>query len=759
MGSLISPGVQVREIDITTIVPQVSTSVGALAGVFRWGPVQERVLVDSETALVNRFGSPTNLNPETWFTAASFLSYTNALYISRAANTQGTSPSITANVTANNSTVLLTTGNTGNLSVGMLVISSGNSGVQTGAQIATIVNSTAITLSSGSYAIANTISDVITFITNTAFTAIANTVPMANSQALAYQIVRNKNDFIAKEGTFDSNIIMVARCPGAMGNSLRVSVCGNSSGFSSNIALASFGANVSFTVNTNVNNAVVTIVSNSTANAAANAVAMKALFGVTDRFEIGNSTIGTQFMQVSNVSATNTSGNTSTFTINFSEVYKLSSNMTFNSNTSLGINTVSRYWEFHNNFESAPGQSTYQRNFGNSAINNDEIHIVVVDDKGAFTGVPGTPLEFYRSVSLATDAVSIDGTNNYFKTKINDGSGYIYVVNDIPGLATGTALNLANTTVNRVSYSLAYGNDGSNETNIELAALMSAYDQFKSKEDVDISLIMQGKARSSTLANYLVDNIALPRMDCIVLISPQLGDVVNNVGNEAQACVNFRNICRDTSYGVLDSGYKYMYDRYNDLYRWIPLNGDTAGLCARTDTTNDPWWSPAGFNRGQIKNIVKLAWNPRQAERDLLYKNGVNPVVTFPGQGTILYGDKTLQSKPSAFDRINVRRLFIVLEKAISKAAIYTLFEFNDAFTRAQFRNMIVPYLRDVQGRRGITDFIVVCDETNNTPYVIDSNQFIGDIYIKPARSINFITLNFIAVATGVSFTEVIGKW
>jgi phage tail sheath protein FI len=189
------------------------------------------------------------------------------------------------------------------------------------------------------------------------------------------------------------------------------------------------------------------------------------------------------------------------------------------------------------------------------------------------------------------------------------------------------------------------------------------------------------------------------------------------------------------------------------------LNGDTAGLCARTDTTNDAWWSPAGFNRGQIKNVVKLAWNPRQADRDFLYKNNVNPFVTFPGQGTIMYGDKTLQSKPSAFDRINVRRLFIVLEKAISKAALYTLFEFNDAFTRAQFRNLIVPYLRDVQGRRGLTDFLVVCDETNNTPYVIDTNQFIGDIYLKPARSINFITLNFVAVATGVSFTEVIGKF
>ena len=223
--------------------------------------------------------------------------------------------------------------------------------------------------------------------------------------------------------------------------------------------------------------------------------------------------------------------------------------------------------------------------------------------------------------------------------------------------------------------------------------------------------------------------------------------------------VSFRNNLRSTSYAVMDSGYKYMYDRYNDLYRWIPLNGDVAGLCVRTDNTNDPWWSPAGLNRGQIKNLVKLAYNPRKADRDTLYKAGINPVVTFPGQGTILFGDKTLLNKPSAFDRINVRRLFIVLEKAIATASKFTLFEFNDAFTRAQFKSLVVPYLREVQGRRGITDFLVVCDDTNNTPDIIDRNEFVGDIYIKPARSINFIQLNFVAVRTGVAFSEVVGQF
>lgn len=755
MGSLISPGVQVKEINLTTIIPQVSTSVGAIAGVFRWGPVGERVLIDSETALVNRFGFPTNLNPETFFTAASFLSYTNALYVSRAANTSGSSPSVTANVTANSVTVLLTTGNTGDLAVGMSVISSANGGLVTGAKIATITNSTAFTVEAGSQAIANSISDVIQFQTNTAFSAIANVAGVAN---LSGQTIKNKDHFIEKNGTFDTDVVFIARYPGAMGNSLRVSVCGNTTGYQSNVSLVAIGANVAFNINTNSNSTVVTIVSNSTANASANAVALKAQLAVTDLIEVGNSEIGTQFMQISDISTTNTTGNTATFTISFTDVYKLSTNAQY-SGGAVGSNSIRRYWEFHNYVEGAPGQSAYQRNFGNTAINNDEVHLVVVDDKGEFTGVPGTVLETYRSLSLANDAVSLDGTNAFLKTVINDRSNYIYIVNDIPGLATADALNLANTSTSRATYNFALGVDGANEASIELSALMSAYDLYKDKQDVDISLVLQGKARSSTLGNYLVDNIAQPRMDCVVFMSPQYADVVNNKGNEAQACVNFRNICRDTSYAVLDNNYKYMYDRYNDLYRYIPMNGDTAGLCARTDTTNDAWWSPAGFNRGQVKNIVKLAWNPRQADRDLLYKNGVNPYVTFPGQGTILYGDKTLQSKPSAFDRINVRRLFIVLEKAISKAAQYTLFEFNDAFTRAQFRNLIVPYLRDVQGRRGITDFLVVCDETNNTPYIIDTNQFVGDIYIKPARAINFITLNFVAVGTGVAFTEVVGKF
>jgi len=288
--------------------------------------------------------------------------------------------------------------------------------------------------------------------------------------------------------------------------------------------------------------------------------------------------------------------------------------------------------------------------------------------------------------------------------------------------------------------------------------LIRGYDFFKDPEIVDISLVLAG-ATSQTVATHLISNIAEVRKDCLVFLSPRRDDVVDQAGSERANITTFRNLLTSSSYAVIDSSWKYQYDKYNDVYRYIPMNGDTAGLCVRTDTERDPWFSPAGFNRGQIKNVIRLSFNPTKAERDELYKIGVNPVVTFPGEGTILFGDKTLLAKPSAFDRINVRRLFIVLEKAIAKAAKFSLFEFNDEFTRAQFVALVEPFLRDVQGRRGIYDFRVVCDETNNTGEVIDRNEFIGDIYIKPARSINFIQLNFVAVRTGVAFDEVVGKF
>ena len=305
------------------------------------------------------------------------------------------------------------------------------------------------------------------------------------------------------------------------------------------------------------------------------------------------------------------------------------------------------------------------------------------------------------------------------------------------------------------SESLSGGANGSTVTD---GQLKTAYEKFQDADTVDVGLIIAGPSGSVTHVDNLI-TIAENRKDAIVFASPQRSDVVNiaNSNTQKDNVIDFFSTVRSSSYVVFDSGYKYCYDRYNDVYRYVPLNGDIAGLAARTDIIADSWYSPAGFNRGVIRGAAKLAFNPTKAQRDELYPKRINPVATFPGQGTVLFGDKTGLASPSAFDRINVRRLFITLEKAISTASKFQLFEFNDEFTRANFRNIVEPFLREVQGRRGITDFLVVCDETNNTGEVIDRNEFIAEIFIKPARSINFITLQFVATRTGVSFEEVAG--
>jgi phage tail sheath protein FI len=418
-------------------------------------------------------------------------------------------------------------------------------------------------------------------------------------------------------------------------------------------------------------------------------------------------------------------------------------------------------WAYRTQFTATPNTSTYVASKGNSNA-NDEMHIVVVDEDGLISGTANTVLEKYAFVSKASDAKDDSGNSNYYKNVIAAQSQYIHwlahpaTANLGSGTAWGSTANAAafKTTTGNLTFSLSGGTDG----NVGVSQITTGWDLFKNAEAIDISLAVTGTG-NSTIATYVISNIAETRKDCVAFISPTKASVVNNPGSEAAAAVAFRNGLTSSSYAVIDCGYKYQYDKYADLYRWIPLNGDIAGLCVRTDTERDPWFSPGGLNRGVIKNVVKLAWNPTKTERDTLYVAGINPVVSFPGEGTVLFGDKTMLSKPSAFDRINVRRLFIVLEKAISRAARFSLFEFNDQFTRAQFVAIVEPFLRDVQGRRGITDFKVVCDTTNNTAQVIDSNQFVGDIYIKPARSINFIQLNFVAVRSGVSFNEVVGSF
>ena len=430
-------------------------------------------------------------------------------------------------------------------------------------------------------------------------------------------------------------------------------------------------------------------------------------------------------------------------------------------------------WLFAPYFDSAPNTSNFVvAKTGNSTL-KDEMHIIVVDEDGVITGTANTVLERFSNLSKCSDARGDDGSSIYYKEVLYRNSKWVHWLGHAPGSnaantwgqtvaaasATGTPLHspvIAN-------YSFVNGTDGVPSQ----ADYINMIDLFTNKEKIDVSLLFAGDcgiSSNSSISTTLVANkylnVADGRKDAVAFISPPYANSVTSTAKSTDV-VNFRNGSGllDTSYGVMDSGWKYQYDKYNDVYRWIPLNSDVAGLCVRTDLQRDPWFSPAGLNRGQIRNLVKLSFNPTQAERDLLYKAGVNPVVSFPGEGTVLFGDKTMQGRPSAFDRINVRRLFIVLEKAISAAARSSLFEFNDEFTRSQFVALVEPFLRDVQGRRGVYDFRVVCDETNNTPAVIDRNEFVGDIYIKPARSVNFIQLNFVAVRSGVAFDEIVGRF
>ena len=581
MAYSLSPGVTWSEIDLTTVVPAASTTEGAFAGNFDWGPIDEVTTIANEIELVRWFGQPSDNSAVSFFTAANFLAYGDNLRVVRSANTQT-----------------------------------------------------------------------------------ANCATSGNTAAL----IKNRDDWDTNWDIFGTNNpkygMFAARYAGTLGNEIKVCLFANA------------GISSSATDWTN--------------------------------------------------------------------------------------------WDQAPRFNGPPGTSAYANTRGGA---NDELHIVVLDTKGTFTGgVANSVLEIYSNLSKAVDATNDDGSSNYWVNVLADRSAFIWPINHMISNITTPAVQT--TTWGSVASGTSF-TQGAANVNVILAngtlgvptdgELQNSYVKFSDTDAYDTSLIMMGGS-SNTVTKYVIDNIAAPggtygRGDVVVFVSPQYTDVVDQPGSEVNNSVTTRDFLGSSSYAFMDSGWKKQYDKYNNKYRWIPLNGDIAGLCTRTDQTRDAWFSPAGLNRGQIKNVTKLAWQPTKTDRDNLYKNNINPVVTFKGEGTVLYGDKTLQTKPSAFDRINVRRLFIVLEKTISKAAKYSLFEFNDEFTRSQFVALVEPFLRDVKGRRGVYDYKVVCDETNNTQQVIDSNQFVGDIYIKPARSINFIHLNFVAVRSGVAFSEIVGKF
>ena len=421
-------------------------------------------------------------------------------------------------------------------------------------------------------------------------------------------------------------------------------------------------------------------------------------------------------------------------------------------------------WTYKGEFDSAPGTSSYASARDGS---NDEVHVVVVDEDGSVSGTIGTVLERFAYVSLAYDAKNSDGSSNYVYDVINSASQYVWLGHfdgDLSALTNagtattpGSAKAYAGSATGVISKSLTGGVDSGSLTTSEYA---TGFDLFEDTDTTQVDFLiapgMASAADQATVVNDLAGIAGSTRKDCVVVTSPNSAAVVNNstpVDATTTTVASFNN----SSYVIVDNNYLKVYDKYNDQYVNIPAASSTAGVMAATDANAAPWFSPAGQRRGQYFGVTSLAYSPTKAERDTLYKAGVNPIANIPGQGILLFGDKTFLNRPSAFDRINVRRLFLVVERAVATAARNVMFEFNDEFTRAEFVNIVEPFLREIQGRRGITDFKVVCDTTNNTSAVVDRNEFIANVFIKPARSINYVTLNFVAVRTGVDFEEVVG--
>ena len=497
-----------------------------------------------------------------------------------------------------------------------------------------------------------------------------------------------------------------ARYPGSLGNSIGVAVC------TSNTAFKTPTINVTTVASSNT----VTVTGLN-----ASFASMYPYFTANDNIIIN----GTSY-QISSISA--------------------NSIVTTAPQPTSATTTAKVSWRFSSSFPSEPGTSIYAASKGGLG---DEMCIAVIDVDGAFTGVKGYVLEAYDRISSASDAVTDDGSNNYYASAIFNKSKYIYKGSALPGATNWDtpALNTSFSNVPNYFIQLTGGTDILSSD----AEKINAYQLFANPEEVTVDLLISGEA-NTTVADAIL-TIANQRKDCVAFVSPLRKDAVTSVN--VDNIISYRNsLTPSTSYSVMDSGFKYQFDKYNNVYRYIPLNADIAGLCARTDKTNAPYYSPAGFNRGQILNAVKLSFNPTQANRDDLYQAGINPVCSFPGQGIVLFGDKTMQAKASAFDRINVRRLFIILERTISTAAKYSLFEFNDQFTQNAFISLVDPYLRSIKAGKGIYNYQIVCDASNNTQSVIAQNGFVGDIFIQPAKSINFIQLNFTAINGSINFAE-----
>ena len=660
MADLFSPGVQVKEKDLTTTVRSEPTSIGGIVGVFEKGPIEQVVTIDSEATLIEVFGKPNNTNFQYWFSAASFLAYTNTLKCVRAETTGA--------------------------------------------------------VNARGFATANA----------------AILVKNAEHYSDGDGITGPYNNGSADVGAF------CARTAGEWGNALKVAICSSADEYGQN-SVATLDGNVAVGATT------IDVQTGEGASFNENDI-IWFVTGDGQKYKVSSKAGDT--LTIARYPAVNSTGLTE---------------------AAVDTTAIHRRWEYFEQFDVAPGTSTHVSKKGVNTA--DELHLLVIDKTGGITGVAGEILEKWTSLSKASDALTDDGAGNYYVDVLFTSSYYIYWM-DHPTGGTDWGSTSDNATIGGAFDSVTGGpiasgftsGVGGNVSPTE-GQRQQAYNKAFSDPDIeDVNLLIAGPASvgntgASTHGVFMIDLVE-KRKDCVAFISPDNNDVVNvsRSYNQTRQVEDYFDALASSSYVVFDSGYNKQYDKYNDVMRWVPLNGHIAGLCARTDHLEDAWWSPAGLNRGQIRSSVQLAYNPKLTERDTLYRARINPVVTFPGEGTMLWGDKTGLAKNSAFSRINVRRLFLVIEEAIALAARTVLFEFNDEFTRNDFKAMVDPYLRDIQSRRGIIDYLTVCDETNNTPQVIDNNEFRADFYIKPARSINFITLTFIATRTGVDFNEIVGR-
>ena len=756
MAFQVSPGVNTSEIDLTNVAVAAGTSMGGAVGRFRWGPIEDVTLITDEDNLVELFQKPNDDNFIDFFTAANFLSYSNAMNVVRAANTtvgDASAPKNSAAITTGGYTAIQITdadtyynayddeygGSTTYGGTAPLIAKwagvLGNSlkmsmcPCDRAASVGNLTGTVAWTASSGALAGTST-----TFLTDL---QVGDTIDIQSATGgFVVVSIANATTAVVRAKSHTADI-----------------TSGKTLSRQKRSVYSQQAAQMIGTVATTADSATVT----GTATY------------FTTQLTVGDLiTIGGETRRVSAIAS--------------------ATSLTVGSKF-IGVNsgvTFERKWEYADSFnEGAPGTSATA---ADKSLSNDEIHVAIIDEDGEWTGSVGEVIEAWGNLSVMKGAKSPDGEEVYYKNFLNRNSAYCWwvkhpVINSITmagsanqitsqtktytawGVDATTAAGLTNSGGDGteffcgsvpISVSFIGGTDG---TALATADIVRAYDKFKSAEDVDMSLITTA-AHGSTVVRHVINQVAESRKDCIAFFSPEKTDVVG-VSSSSTATENVTDyrdtVNMNTSYAVMDSGWKYMFDKHNDKFRFVPLNGDIAGLCAHTDQVRDPFWSPAGFSRGQVKGVVKLPFNPKKAERDKLYSSQVNPVVSFPGEGVVMFGDKTQLTKPSAFDRINVRRLFILLEKAIANAARFQLFEFNDEFTRSQFVSIVEPFLRDIQGRGGIQDFSVVCDASNNTPQVVDSNSFRGDIFVKPSRSINFIQLNFVAVRSGVEFSEVVG--